>query len=214
MKSFTRSEEETQRIVDQMREDGYKELISRGSSEMICMIANSCGLYKELFHNRNFIEIMNSLMHYHIKDIEEGKNVLKFIKAMNNGYLRAFCVFTQIEFIIGAIERNIQMQIMDIVDYEASEICLKTKIIKNFNKYFPTYEFIKDEYQLPDKTRIDILAKDIKTNKYVIIELKSPSKGNVNKQLLHYSSFFDNPIMIGVNHNGEKLENAIYMNIK
>lgn len=74
---------------------------------------------------------------------------------------------------------------------------LREKIVENFNIMFPEFAFIKKEYSINKKNRIDILAKDIKTQRYVIFELKT-GKGNPNKQLERYSEYFDNPILIGV----------------
>lgn len=57
-----------------------------------------------------------------------------------------------------------------------SENDLQNKIVKNFDKIFPNYLLIKSEYVIDSKNRIDILAKDIKTQRYVIFELKKAIK--------------------------------------
>lgn len=92
---------------------------------------------------------------------------------------------------------------------------IKDNLIQNFNKIFPNWEFIKDEYCIENVGFIDILAKDKETNRYVIIEIKK-DETNPNKQLLKYSKGFINPILVGITDMDKKKykNNIIYFKTK
>ena len=92
---------------------------------------------------------------------------------------------------------------------------IKDNLIQNFNKIFPNWEFIKDEYCIKNVGFIDILAKDKETNRYVIIEIKK-DETNPNKQLLKYSKDFINPILVGITDMDKKKykNNIMYFKTK
>lgn len=92
---------------------------------------------------------------------------------------------------------------------------IKDNLIQNFNKIFPNWKFIKDEYCIENVGFIDILAKDKETNRYVIIEIKK-DETNPNKQLLKYSKDFINPILVGITDMDKKKykNNIIYFKTK
>ena len=62
---------------------------------------------------------------------------------------------------------------------------------------FHDIDFIQREYEVPGIGKIDILGKQIITDRPVVIECKLDNK-NPNKQLIAYGSHFDNPILIGI----------------
>jgi len=93
------------------------------------------------------------------------------------------------------------------------ESILNEYIVKNFDLIFPKYTFVNKEVKI-DKYRIDILAKEIEPNRDVIIELKISNK-NTTSQLLQYSKYFSNPILVSVN-NGKvknKCKDIIYYRV-
>lgn len=81
--------------------------------------------------------------------------------------------------------------------YYIKEKQLGDYIIVNFNKIFPNYLLTKREFRLPNNDRIDILAYEPDTKKDVVIELKTGKK-SPNNQLLAYSTYFFDPILIGI----------------
>nr|DAW82340.1 MAG TPA: hydrolase [Bacteriophage sp.] len=87
----------------------------------------------------------------------------------------------------------------------------RKEIINNFDKFFPKYKFIKQEVNVKNVGKIDILAKDKESNRVVIIEIKT-NKQNPNKQLLAYATGYDNPILVGITNMDKKyyLDNIIY----
>lgn len=95
-----------------------------------------------------------------------------------------------------------------------SEYYVNKFVKDNFNKIFPNYIFIKDEYIVKNIGKIDILAKDKISGRDVIIEVKK-DKENPNKQLLAYSKEFDNPILIGITNMDSKyyLKNIRYIKV-
>ena len=92
---------------------------------------------------------------------------------------------------------------------------MQNYIVNNFNKIFPDMEYIGKEVIISGIGRIDILAK--KNNRYVIMELKCENK-NPNIQLIAYSSYYENPILIGITENelneNFKLDNITYYTYK
>lgn len=95
---------------------------------------------------------------------------------------------------------------------EYKEKDMQNDIIKNFNLLFPQYNYVTKEYKTKNHGFIDILAKDNKSKRDVIIELKVDNK-NPNRQLTDYAKEFDNPILVGITQQsiGKKREdNIIY----
>jgi hypothetical protein len=96
-------------------------------------------------------------------------------------------------------------------EYHEKEFVEELK--KDFKVIFPDYEIIKNEYFVFGIGRIDILAKEKSTNRDIIIEIKAKNN-NPNKQLISYSSEFENPILIGITeqelNRNQKLEGIIY----
>lgn len=74
----------------------------------------------------------------------------------------------------------------------------QNKIINEWSKInqFKNYNFIASEYKI-GTGRIDILANCNITNRPIIIELKI-NKKRPDRQLLCYSTYFKNPILIGI----------------
>ena len=209
-----RSNEEIRKIMDERKERGYEYLIDKSLSLVYEKFAEMCGLDSDKFKDMNWIEVIDRIgaEAYRIKSIEECKKYEKLLKKLKD-FIFSFASNMDISYIIDGIELKLYWKLTQLCDYERSETRIKNKIVDNFDKYFPSYTFIKTEYQLPDKRRIDILAKDNISGRDVVIELKSTTGYNTNPQLLHYGSFFKNPILIGVNHSGKKLKNIIYMDI-
>lgn len=117
----------------------------------------------------------------------------------------------EILFIMNCVSGNdVLRQSLKIIEKE-----IKDNLIQNFNKIFPNWEFIKDEYCIENVGFIDILAKDKETNRYVIIEIKK-DETNPNKQLLKYSKDFINPILVGITDMDKKKykNNIIYFKTK
>ena len=79
---------------------------------------------------------------------------------------------------------------------EYIESKMMSKIIKKWTCIFPEYKFIESEKKVLSG-RIDIYGEEKTTNRPVIIELKIDNKNPTN-QLIGYSKYFVNPILIGV----------------
>lgn len=77
------------------------------------------------------------------------------------------------------------------------ETSVKEKIVENFQKVFPHFRFVKEEYTVENIGRIDIFAKDVESGRPVIIELKMGAR-SPNQQLFAYGREFKNPILVGV----------------
>ena len=210
---MVRSNEEIRKIMDEQKERGYEYLIDKSLALVYEKFAEMCGLDSDKFKDMNWIEAIDRIgaEAYRIESIEECKNYEKLLKKLKD-FILSFANM-DIYYIIDGIELKLDRKLIQLCDYERSESRIKNKIVDNFNKYFKDYTLVKTEYQLPDKRRIDILAKDNISGRDVVIELKSTTGYNTNPQLLHYGSFFKNPILIGVNHSGKKLKNIIYMDI-
>ena len=70
-------------------------------------------------------------------------------------------------------------------------------IIDNFSYIFSNYDFIDSEVVVNGIGRIDILAQEKTSKRFVIIELKTKCN-NPSQQLIAYSSKYNNPILIGI----------------
>lgn len=78
-----------------------------------------------------------------------------------------------------------------------NEYYYQNELIKKFKDIFPQYKYIGKEIKVPKIGRIDILAIDKKSSRYVIIECKMGKISPV-KQLIAYSEKYKNPILISV----------------
>lgn len=74
---------------------------------------------------------------------------------------------------------------------------MQNYIENNFKSIFPDYDFVSKEKAVKGVGRIDIFARERKTGRPVIIELKKGSR-NPNIQLLAYAKSFDNPILVAI----------------
>jgi len=80
-----------------------------------------------------------------------------------------------------------------------SETQYKELLIRNFStiNQFKIFQFISKEARLKHGDRIDILCKEILSERPVIVELKLGAK-SAHKQLRSYAVSFDNPILINI----------------
>ncbi|MCQ4637227.1 hypothetical protein NE619_10885 [Anaerovorax odorimutans] len=81
-------------------------------------------------------------------------------------------------------------------DHPRKESDYVIMIEQGFEDIFPEFEFIKREAQI-DNYRLDILAKDKRSKKAVIFEVKMGRK-DPTSQLLTYKKIFDKPLLIGI----------------
>ena len=88
------------------------------------------------------------------------------------------------------------------LDRQAEKIYHR-KIVLNFEKIFPEYKYVQSEYKMKDGDIADILAKDIKTKRPVIIEIKIGSR-SAHRQLRSYAYNFDSPILVNVCYENPK----------
>lgn len=79
-----------------------------------------------------------------------------------------------------------------------SEIELNRFLSENWSHFFPQYSFIKSEFTLDGNVRsrgtsgrIDILAFNPKTNRFVVIELKRDIDKNIRNQVSDYKDFIE-----------------------
>ena len=95
-----------------------------------------------------------------------------------------------------------------------SEKELKKSIIKHFEFLFPKYKYIGTEISVNKIGKIDILAKDKKSKRDVIIELKK-DKDNPNMQLIAYGSAYNTPILIWITNMDSKnyIEGITYIEV-
>lgn len=186
-------------------------LLDESFGEMFSLIAKHKG-FNYNFDGMNGLEVINelSLKTHDCKNEYECENFLKIIRCIEEWY-QCSGVF----FILQLIKQEITSIKMNILAYKHTEEYLQDYIIKNFDTIFPDYKFKAKEYYLKSKERIDILAEEKYTHRDVIIELKSfYEKRDTNKQLISYGKNFNNPILIGINHSGKKLDNIIYMEVE
>lgn len=129
------------------------------------------------------------------------------LPSINNDLFKNIEILFIMHYVLG---NDVLRQSLNITEKE-----IKDKLIQNFNKIFPNWEYIKDEYYIENVGFIDILAKDKETNRYVIIEIKK-DETNPNKQLLKYSKDFINPILVGITDMDKKKykNNIIYFKTK
>jgi len=80
-----------------------------------------------------------------------------------------------------------------------SETQYKELLIRNFSTIdqFKIFQFVSKEAKLKHGDRIDILCKEILSERPVIVELKLGAK-SAHKQLRSYAVSFDNPILINI----------------
>ncbi|WP_075810085.1 endonuclease NucS domain-containing protein [Clostridium perfringens] len=164
------------------------------------------------FDGMNGLEVVNELSFKanKCKNECECDKFLEIIDCIDKWY-KCFGIC----FILELIKKEVVLLKMEIIERKQSEEYLQKYIIENFEQIFPNYRFKAREYYLGSKERIDILAEEKSTHRDVIIELKSfYKKRDTNKQLLNYAKFFDDPILISVNHKGKELNNIIYMEME
>lgn len=77
------------------------------------------------------------------------------------------------------------------------ELELQHKLVMNFSKSFPNFEYIKSEAKTKAGGFIDILAREKTTNRPVLMELKLGNK-NCARQLYGYAVDFENPLLISI----------------
>ena len=80
---------------------------------------------------------------------------------------------------------------------KSEESSKKQEIIKRFHAIFPAYSLLGCEVSVTGIGRIDLLATEVATGRYVIIELKAGGK-NPSQQLVAYAFAYDDPILIGI----------------
>lgn len=79
-----------------------------------------------------------------------------------------------------------------------SEAELNTFLSENWNDFFPQYTFIKSEFSIEGNVRsrgtsgrIDILAFNPKTNKFIVFELKKDKDKNIRNQVSDYKDYIE-----------------------
>ena len=83
------------------------------------------------------------------------------------------------------------------ISSEINESQMKEELLNNFTNAFPDYALIGVEVSVKGIGRIDVLAKECRCERPVIIEIKA-SDMNPNKQLLAYAKGYKNPILIAI----------------
>jgi hypothetical protein len=167
-------------------------------------------ILKFLLDKYNFVDFFNAIYKLKIcfmgEDLLKLKNLLKkhIIFEYRYGHTSMIYIRDMID-----IEIVLNVRLNKKINYLETE--MRNLIIKNFYKIFKNFKFVQKEFTVNKIGKIDILAKEIKTNRDVIIEIKVKNK-NPNKQLISYGNEFKNPILIGITE--EKLnENNIINNI-
>ena len=93
--------------------------------------------------------------------------------------------------------------------YNQPEKAFQLKVTEEFAKIFPDYDFIKSEYVLPDRGKVDIYAEEKDTGRPVLIELKIGNKSG-HHQLRSYNFNFDNKaILINLSSKPVSLEKRV-----
>lgn len=79
------------------------------------------------------------------------------------------------------------------------------KIVSGFSKIeqFKNYEFVDRQVKMPCGDQLDILAKEIVSQRPVIIEIKRSDKSG-HKQLRSYATNYKNPILVNISVGGVK----------
>lgn len=158
------------------------------------------------------IEYCNSMIEKQNKKIEKLKK--QFLMSEKEiEVLKDFCDdfgITLIKFDV----TNYMVQFNSDKNRKTIEKYYRKEIINNFNKFFPKYNFIKQEVSVKNVGKIDILAKDKVSGRDVIIEIKT-NKQNPNKQLLAYVTGYINPILVDITNMDKKyyLDNIIYYTV-
>lgn len=128
-----------------------------------------------------------------------------YTKELNSITIKAICDFLDICFQRTGDEKYFYFKYDILNDYiflrekeiEFPEKKIQKYIVENFNNIFENISYIKDSYCINEENYIDILGEEIKTKRPVIIEIKK-SNFDPNKQLIRYSKYFDNPILIAI----------------
>jgi Predicted nuclease of the RecB family len=160
---------------------------------------------KNLINFLNFEEILQLFLN--CQDFEQIYELFEFlydIKIINKYNLTKVKNYIIDNFGFSSFEELSIYYYKDIYSYDISKLKnsksekqIQDYIIQNFNKIFPDYEFVGKEICVDKIGKIDILAKDKKSKRDVIIEIKKGEQ-NPNKQLLAYAKGYDNPILIGI----------------
>ena len=81
---------------------------------------------------------------------------------------------------------------------DKSEAELNIFLSENWNDFFPQYTFIKSEFSIEGNVRsrgtsgrIDILAFNPKTNKFIVFELKKNKDKNIRNQVSDYKDYIE-----------------------
>jgi len=153
-------------------------------------------ILKFLLDKYNFVDFFNAICKLKIcfmgEDLFKLQNLLKkhIIFEHRYGHTSMIYIRDMID-----IEIVLNVRLNKKINYLETE--MRNLIIKNFYKIFKNFKFIQKEFTVNKIGKIDILAKEIKTNRDVIIEIKVKNK-NPNKQLISYGNEFKNPILIGI----------------
>lgn len=149
---------------------------------------------KEKFENTSVEELIKILSFFKIGKPKMHKFFIKSISYLKKTNIYSFEILSFLDYSF------LCFKVIDtpkkIIEKE-SESEYEKRVINNFEKIFPNYEFIKNQVILEGGERIDILAKDKKSKKDVIIELKINSC-NPKRQLMLYASYFEKPILVSL----------------
>lgn len=104
---------------------------------------------------------------------------------------------TAIAYLKDCIQVEMTLPCKNLIKRRYTEKELQGILIQRFSAIFPAYELLSAEVPVKGIGRIDVLARDLKSNRYVVIELKVKNK-NPTSQLLAYASNYNNPILIGI----------------
>lgn len=182
---------------------------SKFSKDHINLVFKKNGLDYKISDDCNCYLLLDILSELRYKIPQTIKNLMGLIEVVR------YYKVEPCSFLVESIVENILKDISCHIQSANSELELQSKIEQRFEEFFPTYSLVKKEHTFQNgKLRVDFLAKDRITNRDVLIEVKKPSGGKINKQLLNYGKFFDNPILVAVNSTDDiKLENIIYVDI-
>jgi hypothetical protein len=168
--------------------------------------------YFDILLNENVHYLTLYMAYFNLKEYlswGEHKNIIQFCHQISLLPDDDFGI-TLIKFDV----TNYMIQFQSDKSRRTIEKYYRQEIINNFNKFFPKYNFIKQEVSVKNIGKIDILAKDKVSGRNVIIEIKT-NKQNPNKQLLAYATGYDNPILVGITNMDKKyyLDNIIYYTV-
>lgn len=163
-------------------------------------------LWEELIENRNEESVSRFVSSITTDDFM--KIISKMLSHNKEEGLHDVERFILLSFCSNIISTEVYGVLMDLCHYKyyflnsikrnnVNERELVKILAGNFDVIFPEYELIKTEYIVNGVGRIDILAKDLYNDSYVIIECKR-KRHNPTKQLLAYATSFHSPVLIGI----------------